>query len=93
MIMIFILIFENLDKAVDVYIHYEKVSLTGDFNVEILKVCLNLFVYQYELKNLVKEEICFENVSNPSCISFFLKNNALSFWDTETVFTGLSDFY
>ena len=27
--------FDNLDKAIDVYKHYEKVLLVGDFNAEI----------------------------------------------------------
>ena len=27
--------FENLDKAIDVYSHYEKVLLVGGFNAEI----------------------------------------------------------
>ena len=84
---------ENLDKAIDVYSHHEKVLLAGDFNAEISEFCLDSFLYQHELKNLVKEKTCFENVWNPSCIDLFLKNNALSFQHTETVSTGLSDFH
>ena len=85
--------FENLDKAIDVYSHYEKVLLARDFNAEISEFCLDSFLYQHELKNLVKEKTCFKNVSNPSCIDLFLTNNALSFQHTETVSTGLSDFH
>ena len=85
--------FENLDKAIDVYSHYEKVLLVGDFNAEISEFCLDSFLYQHELKNLVKEKTCFKNVSNPSCIDLFLTNSALSFQHTETVSTGLSDFH
>ena len=47
--------FENLDKTIDVYSHYEKVSLVRDFNAEISEFCLDSFLYQHELKNLVKE--------------------------------------
>ena len=71
--------FENLDKAIDVYSHYEKVLLVGDFNADISEVCLDSLLYQHELKNLVKEKNMFKNVSNPSCIDLFLTNNALSF--------------
>ena len=70
--------FENLDKAIDVYSHYEKVLLAGDFNAEISEFCLDSFLYQHELKNLVKEKTCFKNVSNPSCIDLFLTYNSLS---------------
>ena len=72
-----IIFFENLDKAIDVYSHYEKVLLAGDFNAEISEFCLDSFLYQHELKNLVKEKACFKNVSNPSCIDLFLKNNPI----------------
>ena len=85
--------FENLDKAIDLYSHYEKILLVGNFNAEISEVCLNSFLYQHELKNLVKERTCSKIVSNPSCIDFFLTNIALYFQHTETVFTGLSDFH
>ena len=47
--------FENLDKAVHVYSHYEKILLVGDFNAEISKFCLDSFLYQHELKNLLKK--------------------------------------
>ena len=36
--------FENLDKAIDVYSHYEKVLLVGGFNAEISECCLDLFL-------------------------------------------------
>ena len=48
--------FEKLDKAIDVYSHYEKVLLLGNFNAEISEFCLDFFLYQHELKNLVKEK-------------------------------------
>ena len=53
--------FESLDKAIDVYSHYEKVSVVGEFNAEISEVCLDSFLYQHELKNLVKEKKRFES--------------------------------
>ena len=35
--------FENLDKAIDVYCHYEKVLLAGDFNAKNLRNLFRLF--------------------------------------------------
>ena len=43
----------TLDKAIDVYSHYEKILLVGDFNGEISEFCLDYLLYQHELKNLV----------------------------------------
>ena len=80
------------------YSHYEKDLLVGDLNAEMqncrnAEFCLDFFLYQHEVQNLVKRKTCFKNVSNLSCIGLFLTNNALSFQHTETVFTGLSDFH
>ena len=69
----------------------KKNLLVGDFNAEISKFCLESFFYQHELKNPVKEKTCFKNVSNLSSIDLFLTYSALSFQQTETVSTGLSD--
>ena len=43
----------TLDKAIDVYSHYEKILLVGDFNGEISEFCLDYLLYQHELKDLV----------------------------------------
>ena len=59
----------------------------------ILENYLESFLYQHELKSLVKEKTCFKSISNPSCIDLFLTNNALSFQSTNTVSTRLSDFH
>ena len=75
------------------YSHYEKVFFAGDFTTEISEFCLDSFLYQHELKNLVKEKTCFKNVWNPTCIDLFSTNNALPFQHTETVSIGLSDFH
>ena len=85
--------FENVDKALDMYSYYDKILLTGDFNAEIYDHYLENFLYQHELKSLVKEKLCFKSISNPSCIDLFLRNNALSYQSTKTVSTGLSDFH
>ena len=82
--------FNNLDKALDLYSHYDKKLLVGDCNTEVSDV-LSIFLYQHDLENLVKDKTCFKNANNPSTIDLFLTNNSLAFQNTTTTFTGLSD--
>ena len=63
--------YENVDKALNMYSYYDKILLTRDFNAEIHDNYLGSFLYQHELKSLVKEKICFKSISNPSCIDLF----------------------
>ena len=51
-------LFDDLDKALDVYSNYEKVLLTGDFNAQEGERCLDTFLYQHKLKSLNKEATC-----------------------------------
>ena len=51
------------------------------------------FFYQHDLTNLVKEGTFYKNPRNPSCIDLYLTNSPLSFQNTLSVFTGLSDFH
>ena len=67
----------------------KSILLIGDFNAEISDHHLENFLYEYVLKNLSKEKTYFKSILNPSCIDFFLTNNALSFQNTKTVSTGL----
>ena len=85
--------FENVDKALDMYRYYDKILLTEDFNAERHDDYLESFLYQRQLKSLVKEKTCFKSISNPSCIDLFLTSTALSFQRIKTVSTGLSDFH
>ena len=85
--------YENVDKALNMYSYYDKILLTRDFNAEIHDNYLGSFLYQHELKSLVKEKICFKSISNPSCIDLFWTKNVLSFQNTKTLSTGLSDFH
>ena len=39
------------------------ILLFGDFNSEISEVCLDSFLNQHDLKNLVEEKTCFKSVS------------------------------
>ena len=84
--------FNNLDKAVDLYSHYDKTLLAGDFNTEVSDVS-SIFLYQHDLENLVKDKTCFKNANNASTIDLFFTNNSLAFQNTTTTFTGLSDYH
>ena len=55
--------------------------------------CLKKFLFEYNAKNLVKENMCFKCIDNPSCIDLFLTNSNQNFQNTTTVATGLSDFH
>ena len=85
--------FDNLDKSLDTYSNYEKKLLVGDFNAQTTDQYLSSFLYQHELSIIVKESMCFKNVSNPSSINLILTNSALSFQNKLTISCGLSDFH
>ena len=86
--------FDCVGRALDIYnTTYENVLLIGDFNAEENEPCLNEFISDYGLKNLVKEKTCFKSIENPSCIDLFLTNHSNSFQSTTTIASGLSDFH
>ena len=84
---------EQVRFGLDKYSSYEKVLLAGDFNMDSEEEILEEFLFEQDLKNLVKEPTCFKSVDNPSCIDVFLTNTPHSFQHTTTVETGLSDFH
>ena len=71
--------FEALDKALDCYSSYDRIVLIGDFNSEDHETCMETFLYQHNLTNIVKEGTCFKNSSKPSIIDLFLTNNSSYF--------------
>ena len=86
--------FDCVGRALDIYnTTYENVLLIGDFNAEENEPCLNKFMSDYGLKNLVKDKTCFKSIENPSCIDLFLTNHSNSFQSTTTIASGLSDFH
>ena len=84
---------EQLRFGLDKYSSYEKVLVAGDFNIDDDEEMIQEFLFEQNLKNLVKEPTCFKNIDNPSCIDLFLTNTQPSFQNTTTVETGLSDFH
>ena len=67
--------------------------LVGDFNAEESEPRLSQFLYEYIAKGIVKENACFKNALNPSCIDLFMTNSPLSFQNTIAVSNGLYGFY
>ena len=85
---------ENIGKALDKYSkHYDKLRLVGDFNAEESDPYLSQFLYEYNAKNIVKENTCFKNALNLNCIDLFITNSPLSFQNTVAVSNGLFDFH
>ena len=85
--------FNQVTLALDKYSTYDKFLLAGDFNTEESNNFLEDFLFEHNAKNLVKDPTCFKSIDKPSCIDLFLTNSPLSFQNTATVTTGLSDFH
>ena len=56
-------------------------------------MCLDNFLFQHELQSINKEPTCFKNAHNTICIDFILTNSPRSFFQTETLFIGLTNFH
>ena len=83
--------FENIDQALDVYCTNEKVILGENFNSKVGKNCIDTFMYHHHSQNTNTQP--YKNPNNLTCIDLFLTNSSRSFYKTETLFTGLSDFH
>ena len=84
----------KLGRQLDKYLgKYDNVLLIGDFNSEITETNMDEFCNIYNLKSLIKENTCFKNPSNPSCIDLMLTNRSRSFIGSQTVELGVSDFH
>ena len=86
--------FKHVGFALDTYRQsYDKFLFAGDFNIEDNEPVLLEFLTNYDSKNLVKEKTCFKNPENPRCIDLFITNSVMSFQNTTTLASGLSDFH
>ena len=72
---------------------YENLLLLGDWNSAVTEKEMKEFCEIYSLENLIKEPTCYKSVNNPSSIDIMLTNKKLSFQNSMTVETGLSDFH
>ena len=84
---------EQLRFGLDKYSSYEKILIAGDFNIDLDEDILEEFLFEQNLKSLVKQPTCYKNLDNPSCIDLLLTNSFPCFQHTTTVETGLSDFH
>ena len=53
--------------------------LVGDFSGKESELCLSQFLYECNATNIVKENTCFKNALNPSCIDLFITNCPMDF--------------
>ena len=73
-------LFDNMNHALDLYrATYDKIFLTGDCNTKESETCLSDFLYENDLKCIVKKNTCFKNRINPSCAVPFLTNFSKTF--------------
>ena len=70
-----------------------ELKIHNTFNAEESESCLSQFLCEYNAKNIVKENTCFKNALNPSCIDLFITNSHLSFQNTTAISNGFSDFH
>ena len=52
-----------------------KTYSISDFNVEVEEKSLSNFMSVRNLKALIKQNTCFKNPENPTCIDLFLTNS------------------
>ena len=71
--------FNNLDKALDLYSHYDKKLSVGDFNTEVSDNVFSTIPYQHDLENLAKDKTCLKNANNPLASNYNRKFYC-SFW-------------
>ena len=64
-----------------------------DFNAEMTNSYLEEFWGLYNLKNLIKQPTCFNNLENPTCIDHILTSHPKSFHSSSVFEIGLSDFH
>ena len=73
-----------IDKAIEFFSKtYEQVLVAGDFHTQESDIKLDIFCSIWNLKSLGKENTCFKNPNNPSCIYSFLTNTIRSFQETQ----------
>ena len=71
----------------------ENLLLLGDWNSAVTEKEMKDFCLRYGLENLIKVPTCYKNPENPSSIDVMLTNKKLSFQNSLTIETGLSDFH
>ena len=84
---------KELGKNLDSNSKYDNFIVLGDLNAEPTNEALYDFCQVYGCSNIVKENTCYKNPENPSCVDLIITNRPRSFQGTKTIETGLSDFH
>ena len=79
----------RLRRSLDLYCaEYEHFIIVRDFNTEVTQASMKVFFGSYGFtKNLIKDETCYKNPENPSCIDLVLTNNPNSFQNSAVIET------
>ena len=64
-----------------------------DTNVEMTNNVLEEFCSSYNLKNLIKQPVCFKNLKNATRIDYILTNHPRCFHFSSAFETDLSNFH
>ena len=84
----------HVGRELDKYLpRYENLLLLGDWNSAVTEKEMKEFCDIYNLENLIKDPTCYKSAENPSSIDIMLTNKRLSFQNSRTIETGLSDFH
>ena len=67
--------------------------LARTFNAQEGERLLETFLYQHKLHSVNKNPPCYKNPNNPSNTDVILTNYPKSFFKTDTILTGQSDFH
>ena len=91
--MLLFLVTPCLVVAAQTCMEWIPIQLAGDLNAQVAGKSFDTFLYQHELTLKNTYSTCYKNANNHSYIDQILTNSPKSFFKTETVFTGLSDFH
>ena len=85
---------EALGKNMDLYSStYENFIFFGDFNSGMEHSALKSFCNWHSLTSLINKSTCWKNPSKSTCIDLILANGPKFFQNSNTIETGLPDFY
>ena len=83
----------EIERIVDFYSNsIGNVLAFGDFNMEESHPCIQSLIQQYSLYNLIRSPTCFKRVPG-KCIDLMLTNTKHSFFGSQTMEMGFSDFH
>ena len=85
---------DEVSKTLDLHSStYDKITLLGDFNIEIDEQHMQSFCDNYFIKSLIRQPTCYKNFGKPTCRDLILTNMPRSFRGRCVIETGLSDFH